>query len=149
MFDRVGSYKLNKLFPNESKERIADLLANAWRQLCNYNLWVALYLQDIRYTRYEQLQRKDWARQKPNIKFRDTNKDPGMIGFVFSSPTDPAFKTPTSQLVQEMDLFKELQLYLETKGYNSALPICSDAESFGDIEVFNWFHFSAIKIHKN
>ena len=51
LFDRVGTYKLNKLFPNELKEAIQKLLANAWKQLCNYDLWVALYLQGIRYTR--------------------------------------------------------------------------------------------------
>jgi hypothetical protein len=45
------SQKLDKLFPNESKEAIQKLLANAWKQLCNYDPWVVLYLQGIRYTR--------------------------------------------------------------------------------------------------
>ena len=38
-----------------------------------------------------------------------------MIGWVFSSPTNSAFETITSQFVKEMDVFKELQAYyLET-----------------------------------
>ena len=68
-----------------------------------------------------------------------------MIGFVFNSPTKPAFKTLASQVVQEMDVFKELQLYLETKGYNSALPIGSDAESLDDITNLNILNFPGDK----
>ena len=72
----------------------------------------------------------EWKKQKPNTKYRPDSTDSRMIGFVFNSPTKPAFKTLASQVVQEMDVFKELQLYLETKGYNSALPIGSDRRLF-------------------
>ena len=141
IFDRVGSHKLKMMFPNKAQEEINQLLAEIWKRLCDEKLSEVLNLQVQRYKAHEDLREQEWKKQKPNTKYRPDSSDSRMIGLVCDSPTNPKFETITSIWNKGFDPYKNLQDYLITHKYNSALPIGSDVTDFDHTKIVNILHF--------
>ena len=102
---------------------------------------------DAKKTAYRRPRKKRKKKIQSNNSGTPTNTttDPGMVGLVFDSPTNPKFETITTKWVKELDPYKNLQAHLVTTRYNSTLPIASDVTNFDHTQILNILHFPGDK----